>query len=188
MAALAGSIVRLLYGEKWLSAIPLVPLAVVVASLTALTQALSVLLLSTGRQRFCFYADCISSAGVVMSLLILLPRGTETYLLGMLASQSCSILAMLVWLHRSEALEFRRTLRVTLTPLVAAGALLALSAPLYLRANATPWPFAWIAAFALVFTVCYLAILRLAASRLMAEFVAYCPGTKTLRRLLFLPS
>lgn len=188
MLALAEPIIRMLYGTKWLAATPLIPLALVITALSALSETLSILLLASQRQRDCLVADLVSSAGVVVSLAILLPHGVVPYLAGAALAQFAAVLVMLFGLYQADALDFPRLARVVAAPLLAAACLLAAGAPLYLRLAVSFWSPPLIAAFALVFSLGYLAFLRTVARRSLAELVDYCPGRTQLRRLLWLPA
>lgn len=186
MLALAGPVVNMLYGARWLAATPLLPLALATTGLSALANTLSILLLASGRQRDCLYSDVVSSVGIVISLLALLPHGGRSYLLGSVVAQSISVGVLIRGLHLAGALDLPRLGRVTGIALVSACFLLAVSFPLYIHAATSVWSPPLIVIFALVFAVGYLACLRTLDGKAFAELVEHCPGRTWLRRCFWL--
>ena len=188
MLVLAEPVIRMLYGTKWLAAAPLIPMALAITGLSAVGEALSILLLACGRQRTCLVADLVSSGGVLLSLGILLPQGIQPYLAGIAGAQLFSSGVMLVGLHQADALEFPRFARVLVMPLVASASLLAATAPLYLKLPVEFWSPLLICLFSVGFAAVYLVFLRVAAGTSLGELVNYLPGRTRLQRLLWLPA
>ena len=188
MLALAGPIVNMLYGTKWQAATPLLPLALATTGLSALANTLSILLLASGRQRDCLHADSVSSVGVVVSLAVLLPQGAVNYLLGAVAAQVLGVLIMVRGLHLAGALDLPRLGRVSGAAVVTTVLLLAAFSPLYFHVATSVWTPPLIVAFALVFSVGYLACLRTLAGSAFSELVDYFPGRTRIRRMFWLPA
>src|SRR5690348_14502559 len=68
-SSIGGYLVKLLYGRQWEAAIPLLPLAMASAALTAILQTLSVMLLANRQQWRCLVSDVVVLCGGVLCLL-----------------------------------------------------------------------------------------------------------------------
>lgn len=103
-AVLASPVVRLIYGEKWLDVIPLVPWAMGWGVAAAVFHSAYMLLLARQKQRLCFTADILVLAGSAFSLWLALPFGMKFYLMGTTVSQVLASAFLLIQLHRADAL------------------------------------------------------------------------------------
>ncbi len=185
-SVIAEPTIRVLYGNKWLAAVPLVPWALVAAVAMGLAQTASILLLASCEQKKCLIADGVTLVGTVASLWLLAPRGLASYLAGVAATQFISLALMLYWLYERGAVT-RRALWNALVLPVAAVACVAIGGQWIVRTWSGTVPGGiFAAAYATVFTLAYVAILRLTSARPLGELVSYCPGADHLRRLLVL--
>ena len=104
---LSAPIVRTLYGGRWDAATPCSRSPFAVASITAITQTLSIMLLASREQRRCLISDAIVLAGTIASLIILLPSNIIFYLLGLVVTQIACATTMLIWLTAGEVLAWK---------------------------------------------------------------------------------
>ncbi|MEZ5353432.1 MAG: oligosaccharide flippase family protein [Bryobacteraceae bacterium] len=178
----ASPAVRLLYGEKWTGAIPLVPWALGAFGLAALGQTASTLLLSSMRQNQCLRLDLMNLAGAAACLWWLLPRGLTAYLGGLIMVNGACLAVQLVWLVQSGSLGLNDLGDTFFPPLAASVALLALAG----IGGPLPEDAAAAALIATVVVLSYVLILRILAERSLRELTGFVPGGAQIRRLLLL--
>lgn len=108
-ALLAAPAVRLLYGERWLQVIPLIPWAAAADAIAALTRTAYVLSLAAHHKQRCLIADAGVLLGTGLALVVLLPHSTQAYLFGLCVVQLYMLFFLWQSLYnttRSEALLF----------------------------------------------------------------------------------
>ena len=182
---LADPIVRIIYGEQWLAAIPFVPWAMAGAALAAIAQTAYTVLLANGQQRECVAADAWRMVGVIGALVVALPAGPDRYLAALCVVHLISLLIVTVSLWRAGALSQPAWLEA-LTPAVVAGAVAFVAAfGLQMAIARGSWPYPWsVAVTAPVFAVVYLATLRVLFRAPLAEFVNQLPQSRAVARAL----
>ena len=94
----AESIVLVLYGNKWIAVIPLLPFAIVIVSLTALNNTFYNILLSFYKQNLLFIISVTSLFINILLLLLILNKGISYYLSGLLILQVLLLKDILVFL------------------------------------------------------------------------------------------
>ena len=186
-AVLASPVVRLIYGEKWLDVIPLVPWAMGWGVASALFHAAYMLLLARQKQKLCFTADILVLIGSALSLWLALPHGMKFYLMGTAVSQIIASVFLLAHLYRAKAL----TLAGWAKPLVAGAASATIAAGLcsilFSSIGAVPQISVMIAvAWGAVFIILYGLILRIAFRPQLENWLHYFPGQKHIARVLFI--
>ncbi len=118
----AHPLVRLVYGSRWDSAIPLLPYALAGGTAAALYQAATMLMLADVQHRGCAAAEFLTLASLAVCLFAVLPHGIASYLGAVAVVQAVVLLWMLWSLRRSAALSSRAIVRGIFAPLVAATA------------------------------------------------------------------
>ncbi len=185
-SALAAPLVLTIYGAKWREVIPLLPWAMAVGAATALSQSVNTLLLSQGQLRRCLIADVLTLVGSALLLLLVLPYGLTAYLAGVAGMQLVLLALMLFWLVQARALKWagiwHALLPVTVASAVALGVCLA--GTNFFAGDLERFGLAVV--FGLAFGVIYLLVLRLAFTKMLAELAGYVPGSKYVKRILFL--
>lgn len=187
LATLLGdTIVRVLYGERWLAVVPLLGFALSAAAAGAIAQTAYTLLLAHGRQDRCLAADAWRFAGTILSLALLLPYGLVYYLAGMTAVHASALAAIVIWLRQAGALTGHAVAAALVPP--AAATLMALAAIVVVR-----WPIALggsaaSALSALVFAAVVASTFRFLFPRELTELVGCMPEQDRLTKWLRLPS
>jgi O-antigen/teichoic acid export membrane protein len=188
-AVLASPVVRLVYGEKWLDVIPLVPWAMAWGAASAVFHAAYMLLLARQKQKLCFMADILVLIGSAMSLWLALPLGIKFYLMGTTASQLLASTCLLVHLHRTNSLTIvgwaAPLVAGATSALVAAGLSLALfsligAAPQISVLNAVAW--------GMTFLIMYGVTLRVVFCSQLESLLHYFPARGLFQKLLLLSS
>lgn len=183
-AWLAEIIVAVLYGPAWLAVAPLLPWALLGASVLAAVQAGYVLLLAHNGQRQCLVADVWRLVGTVAALGVLAGVGLREYLAGLAVVHAVSLGLILFWLERARAVSRQGLVDAGWPALVAAGA------GVTVAEVATRWlpggagtPDTLVPAVAL-FGVTYGIVLRVLFRRQVHELVRQLPEPARLSRLL----
>jgi O-antigen/teichoic acid export membrane protein len=166
----AHPLVRLVYGSKWDSAIPLLPYALAGGTAGALYQATTMLMLADVQHRGCAVAEFLTLASLVVCLFTVLPHGIASYLGAVALVQAVVLLWMLWTLRRTGALSSRAIVRGVAAPFAAglAGWLVCAAGP----AAASAWS---VARVSLVFGVTYGLALRTMCPNEMRELISYIP-------------
>ena len=185
VALLAKPIVLLLYGRSWMDAVPLVPLAVSVAAMTAIVQTVYTIVLAAGAHRRCLAADVWRLVGTVAALSVLVPFGLHAYLAGLFGVHAVAFLVVLDGGWRIGVLQVRAMIDA-LAPPVAATVGAAVLVYGLRDAASTSLPIA--ALMAALFGAAYFAILRLAFASQLRDLIVYLPEGGRLGRVLRLPA
>ena len=177
-AMLAAPVVQLIYGQKWTSAIPLVPAAMGAAAVGALVQTAYTLLLAHGRQKQCLVVDAWRLAGTLMALGICLSFGPGIYLLGIICVHVVSLALVATLLQQHRAIVAAAVWQAVLPPLAASSLA---SGVAWLAADQfVIWP-------ALLFLATYVAAMRSLFPKPFAELIAYLPQSGRIHRWLGFP-
>lgn len=181
----APAIVTLVYGQKWLAAIPLLPPAMAVAVCAAVGAATYQLLLANNRSQLCLRSDIAAFVLVVAAVLVLVPHGVHTFLVGMAVVQALVCGLLLTLLVRTRGIRLG-AIGIALVPPAVAATLGCAAAFGLGSALPASWPgVARLAAAAASFGVVYLIVLRAAFSTHLVSIVEYMPGRAHIRRLLY---
>ena len=181
LGVLAVPVIRLLYGPKWLAVAEILPLALAVAALGALSQSASMLLLASKEQKKCLYADLTMLSGSVLAIALALPHGTTAYLGAMAAVNTVTLSQLLYWLWSAGNLSAEGIRQALVPPLLIA----LLPAIVFTRMD-----FAMLTATVpralgtgLAMGVVYLLALRLGAAGPLKELMGQMPGAAGFRRM-----
>jgi O-antigen/teichoic acid export membrane protein len=166
----AHPLVRLVYGSRWDSAIPLLPYALAGGTAAALYQAATMLMLADVQHRGCAVAEFLTLASLAVCLFAVLPHGIASYL-GAVAAVQVSVLLWMLWsLRRTGALSNRAIVRGVAAPVAAgiAGWLVCALAPPAVTVLS-------IARVSLMFGAAYALALRVTCPNEMRELISYIP-------------
>ncbi len=178
LSLVAAEVIRLLFGSKWTAVAPLLPWALAIASLTALTEAAAFLLLANLQPRRTLAIDVWILAGTAASLVFLLPRGIIVYMAGVIATQTVATVCALGWLLRSGALKGRGIAGALLPPAGISGFLLAASALIHVGRNSVQGT----TVFVLGWAAAYLLTLRFLFAEDLLEILEWMPASRLVRR------
>lgn len=180
----AAPVVRLLYGAQWIAAVPLVPWALAAVGIAAVTQTTYSLLLAYQQHRRCAVADAVRLAGICAGLVVLLPLGLKAYLAGVALTQALTLLLVVYWLYRLEAIRVRAVVDAFVPATVSALTGWA-CAEAVSRGLGAPADALWVApAYAAMFGAVYLAALRVAFREQLDDLLGYLPHSGPLLRVL----
>lgn len=186
LAFLSDPVVRLLYGSKWESVIPLLPFAVAGGAAAAIAATAYSLLLSRHKTRWCMTIDGSALTGAAVIALTTVPHGLRSYVLATALLQWTLALASLYLLRRSEALS-KNAATTALVPAVVCSLVAGSIGYLALTTWAATWtPMTAILVLGGMFTLAYLVLLRLFFKSAISELVAHVPGRQWISRLLML--
>jgi O-antigen/teichoic acid export membrane protein len=185
---IADPIVRVLYGDQWLGAIPFVPWAMAGAALAAMAQTAYTVLLANGQQRACVAADGWKMLGILASLALALPAGPGRYLAALCAVHAITLLVVGTFLQRGRALSEPAFLQA-IGPAVVSAACAGAAVLGLTMAAGRPREALWFAAvMPPVFMFVYVGTLRALFRAPLAEVVSQLPQSMALARVLRLGS
>lgn len=116
----AESIVLLLYGNKWIAVIPLLPFTIFIVSFSALNSTFYYILLSYYKQNLLFIISVISLIINIFFLIIILNKGIKYYLTGLLFLQFVLLTGYIIIASFYKLIELKFILRKLLGLLVIA--------------------------------------------------------------------
>jgi teichuronic acid exporter len=179
------AIVSLVYGQKWLAAIPLLPLAMAAGASVSIASVTYRLLLANDRSRLCLRSDIAAFVMVVATVVVLVPYGVYSYLAGLVVVQTAVCGVLLVLLVRTRGIH-HRAIGIALLPPALAAALAAASAFGLGAVLPQAWPDAVrLAVEAAWYAVACVVVLRAGFSLHLANLVECLPGSIHIRRLLY---
>jgi O-antigen/teichoic acid export membrane protein len=179
------AIVSLVYGQKWLAAIPLLPLAMAAGAMVSVASVTYQLLLANDRSRLCLRSDIAAFVMVVAAVFVLVPHGVYRYLIGVVAVQTAVCGILMTLLVRTRGIHYR-AVGIALWPPALAAALACATAFLVGAVLPSDWPdAARLGVDAAWYSVVYLAVLRAGFSTDLANLVECLPGSARIRRLLY---
>lgn len=181
---LAEPIVRALYGDKWLSAIPLVPWAMAGAAIAAIAQTAYTVLLANGQQRACVAADGWKMAGILAALALALPAGPDRYLGALCMVHLVSLFVVTTFLWRGEALAPTALIDALVPAAVSASIAAAAVFGLTVLTGAARQALGFAVISGPVFCVVYLVALRTLFPAPLTDVVGHLPQSQTLARVL----
>lgn len=186
-SALAGPMLLVFYGAKWLATIPLLPWAMLAGVAITLAQTANTLLLSKEKLKSCLTADILVFIGTAAALTFALSKGLQTYLMAIAVVQTGVLALMLVWLVREKCLKPDGVLAALLPAATASVTALLAAETLVRLTHLKPHSFSAVVSYAITFSLTYLAMLRLAFTAPLRELIPYIPKSSWARRRLFLP-
>lgn len=182
-AILADPMIRIVYGEKWLPALNLLPYALAASSAAALVQTGNILLLGLSESRRCFTADLAVLLGSLASAAFIYFGRPDAYLAAIASVQIAVFGQQLSWLTGRGALRWEQVIG-TVGPCVTAtfGALV-IAQPLF-DALGGQSPAIRVFVYAPVYGLVYLFLLRTLNAAPLRELAGYFPGRAYLERVL----
>jgi len=188
LSFIGGPVVKILYGDKWVAAIPLLPWTLAAGSAAAIVQTVNLLLLANRQQTRCIVSEVAVSIGTGLGLLLLAPHGVVTYLAGISVAQAVAVALSLLWLYRGKAITPRAIWQALVPPLVASAVALAVCVPArqwLIVSGLKGWrDLVAPAAIGLIFGITYLLTVRVAFGRMLRELVDIVPFRGTLHKVL----
>ena len=179
------AIVSLVYGQKWLAAIPLLPLAMAAGAMVSVASVTYQLLLANDRSRLCLRSDIAAFVMVVAAVFVLVPYGVYRYLIGVVSVQTAVCGILMTLLVRTGGIHCR-AIGVALWPPALAAALASATAFFVGAVLPSGWPDAVrLAVDAASYSVVYVVVLRAGFSTHLANLVECLPGSARIRRLLY---
>jgi O-antigen/teichoic acid export membrane protein len=182
-------IIKVVYGQGWLAAVPLVPWAMGWGFVAAFVHACYILLLAKNFVRLCFFSDIASLGLSCASLFLALPYGINTYLMATTGAQVLLACALLCVLTGKRIVRWSAVADAIIPPaMCSAFSALAVWRLHQALVSAHPtsfWPaMLWGGVFLVVFTI----LLRALFGRSLAKLVAYLPGGRVISKALLLTS
>lgn len=184
ISVLRVDIVTVLYGQRWTSVIPFVPLAMAIGAITAAVQPAYGLLLVRQQAKQCFYADVWRLVGMGLALAVGLPFGVRGYMTALVVVHVVSLAMVLAWLVRSQSITINGIAGGFVPGLAAATVALLASEALRAAMLHDVAPVIRLVVYIPFFAATYLAVLRVAFGTLLAELLAYLPRSQRVHKLL----
>ena len=184
-AVLAEPLVRLLYGDRWLEVIPLLPWAMVVGVVAGLAQVAYNLTLGNLQHRVCLVYDVWQLVGTLLGLGVLVyTRSATTYLAAQATAEGLGLMGLFWQLRQANAIQASGIASAILHAVVAAGLSLAIgiAASRLLGVEVGSW--AGAAVFGLTFSLAYVAALRLLFAEPLGELLGQLPAGRRVGRWL----
>jgi O-antigen/teichoic acid export membrane protein len=179
--------VLLLYGTRWESVVPLVPLAAAATGIVGVWNALSYLLLANDDSRVALLIDVLAAVSAIALAFLLVPHGVRVYLAGLiLHALVFAGITIIVLLHRgamSASGVADAIIPATVAGLAGAAAVLGLRA----SAGADLAILFRMVLDSAILAVVYVLTLRVAFSDQLTELLEVVPGGPMLARAMMLP-
>jgi O-antigen/teichoic acid export membrane protein len=188
LAVSAHDMVNLLYGAKWGSVIPLLPLAVASVGLGGIAAAANNLLLANDQIRTCLTLDLIFAGLGIGLALWLVPAGPSTYLAALIAANSLMLGVTLAVLTATQGISTKAVLTALLPAAIASLAGVGVVFGLRTVFGANDYIVARLLIDGVVFSIGYLAVMRIAFLGPLRELLEVAPGGATIAAGLFIRS
>lgn len=182
----AENIVRVVYGTKWLSVVPLLPWVMALGVTISMGSAAYRLLLANNQSRLCLRSDVMSFAMATAAMVVLIPQGLIPYLIGATivgVAVGAILILMLIW---TKAIQPSRLFAALAPPTIAAIAGCSVSwAAKTLLPDYLP-PALQVIPTGFLFAATYVVVLRTLFHKNLTEIIEYMPGGKRVSRFLLL--
>lgn len=186
LGLLADPLVRLLYGERWLEVIPLLPWAMLLGVITAIAHCGYFLALANQQQRHCLRYDVWGVAGTAGSLgLLLVKHDIRIYLIGLIAVELVGLIALFCCMVRARAVDVSAIRNAIYQPVVGVALAFAVTEGLRGISQMSLEGPILLLVYGPVFSVVYLTSMRLFFARHFLELVGRMPAGRYVRRILF---
>ncbi len=181
LALLAAPLVHLLYGERWVALVPLVPFASALALGQGMLTLFVPLLIASGATGDRLKGDALHLAFALLALAAL-PLGLIAYMLAQIAAVGFASIAFALLVHRRGWIDRRGFVDAVLPPIQAA---LTAALPAALIVSSVAGTAGAVLA-ATAFLALYALTLRLISTPLLDELLGVLPGASFLRRAVFI--
>lgn len=182
----AGSIVRLLFGEKWLAVIPLLPFAMVIGATVSIGATAYRLLLANNQSQLCLRSDMAAFVMGAASMVVLIPQGLYPYLIGATVVTFAIAAILVTLLIRTRGLRTGKLVAALVPPAIASTIGCALSWAMQTLLPHNLPAAVQIVPAALLFAAIYTLVLRVLFHAQLVLIVEYLPGGKRIGKLLCL--
>lgn len=185
LSILSEPLVQIVYGGNWNNVVPLVPVAVILGGVSAVSYVVYMLLLAHREERRCLRADFIELTGTLIALAALLQHGLIAYLLGLLIVRIAVLLYATFWLYSCGGVAIRQLSDAIGPASVSGGVAYAVcQGVLAMTESSVQAPVAALL-YILSFFLVYLLSLRMLFNNVLSELVGYLPAHRIIERLLF---
>lgn len=184
----AENIVKLLFGDKWLAVIPLLPLAMANGVTVSIGATAYRLLLANDQSRLCLRSDMLAFAMAATAMLVLIPQGLIPYLIGASVVGAAIASILIVLLIRTRGLQPEKLIAALAPPAIAAIAGGGLSWIMKTQLPDNLPPALQVLSAGFVFIATYALVLRVLFRAHLAEIMEYLPGGRRIGKLLCLQS
>jgi teichuronic acid exporter len=179
----AVTLIETVYGQKWASVAPLLPLAMGCGLAISLGAAAYSLLLANDQSRLCLRSDVAAFFITAVPMIALIPLGLKVYLAGALIANAAIAVILFSLLIRTRGLHLKALVTIIFPPAVAVtlaslGERAAGNRPEGTMPALMSLLLSWLA-----FTVVYIASLRLFFRAQLTEIVGFLPGSPRIGRL-----
>jgi len=186
LAVLAAPFVRVVYGGNWDAVVPLVPAAVTLGGMAAISSVVYMLLLGHNEERRCAHSDLLELMGTLVALFLLLEKGLLTYLIGLVVVRIVALGYGIFWLLSCGAMKREQLSKALLPPIVSSGVAYAICQGIMTAAAASVDSTMVAALYAAGYFFVYTVFLRLVFAGTLIELVRYLPGNRAIGRVLML--
>ena len=185
LAVVAVPLVNVVYGGNWDDVIPLVSVAVVLGAVAAVFYIMYMLLLGHNEARRCVSADCLDLAGTLAALALLLREGLIMYLVGLLVVRVLVLCYVTFWLLSCGGIDRKELSHALFPAIISSGVAFTVCwGVVGMTDGMVQTPIAAVV-YGLSFLLVYVVSLRILFRHVLAEFVNYLPGNRTIGRVLF---
>jgi O-antigen/teichoic acid export membrane protein len=184
LAISAPDVVLLLYGRGWSDVIPLLPAAAIAMGLVGVGFAAYNLLLANDQPTACLRLDVVSSIVAVALALCFVRSGAVIYLTFLALHGSLMLVLTLSSLRASDGITARGIADAFVPPIVAAGIGMCAAIPSYGLFSPHDLNLARLCATSIVFSVVYIAALRVAFPMQLTVVLEVAPAGRYLRRIV----
>jgi len=180
----ANETVSLLYGEQWLSVVPLLPLALMGIAFNGIATTLSGLLLANNESRLCLIIDITGTIIAVGLAMWLVPIGFIEYLAALAILGFAMVMVVLAALMKTNGLS-GKLIKAAFLPSIVACSVASVITEIgrYLVEGSYPTVVQLIIGSG-VFVAVYILVLRFAFASSMRALIELSPGGKSLMRWL----
>jgi teichuronic acid exporter len=180
----AENLIRLIYGHKWLSVIPLLPMSMAIGVAVSIGSTAYRILLANNQTRLCLRSDIAAFVMATAVMAILIPQGLIIYLAGATLVSVAIATILLTLLLRTGGISGTSIFIALFPPLVASAFAGGLSWAVTKQLPADLLPIFKVVPAAAVFATVYVMTLRVFFLSHLATMMEYLPGSKRLARLL----
>ncbi len=188
LAVSAPDLVHLLYGAKWVSVVPLLPLAATSVAVGGISTAANILLLANDQIRACLLLDLVSAGLGIGLALWLVPAGPSVYLAALIAASGLMLSVTLAVLTATHGISAKAVITAILpaitATLAAAGAMFAVR-KVFGTSDYVPMR---LLTDGVAFSIAYLAVMRVGFLGPLRELLEVAPGGATIATFLWVRS
>jgi O-antigen/teichoic acid export membrane protein len=188
LSVIAHAVVRVLYGTQWFAAVPLLPFALVMNVTLAMSQTVYTLALASHGQRTCLVTDAWRLGGTAVALFVVLPYGASWYLASQTAVFVVSFVVLAGWLVHRRNLTVGSIGEAAVPAIVSTAIAWGVCQGVW-RVAGLDVASIWLSAlYGVLFTVIYVAVLRMAFGDRLRACLEYFPKRHHWHRVFRFPA